>query len=103
MSPTADMLFLFSLCLNGIWLAKIIIRWAGDNSMRLVRATLTLFGLTVPIGFGVLVLHLSGSWFVVAKAVNGVVFPACLWCCVPLMELLPRPWGNAPEKKGKLR
>ena len=103
MSPTVDMLFLISLCLNGIWLAKLIIRWACDNAPRLVGAALVLFGLMVLSGLGVLVLHLSENWLIADKAVTRIVFPACLWCCMPLMELLPRPWGNAPKRKRKLR
>ena len=95
----ADELFLMSLGLNGIWLAKTIIRWAGDNSVRLVRATLVLLGLTILLGVGVLVLHLGGDWFSADKSVSGIVLSACLWCCVRLMELLPRPWGNAPKKR----
>ncbi len=75
---TADKLLLISLGLNGIWLAKVIIRWAGDNVTRLVRAMLMLLGLTVLLGFGVLVLHFSGSWFVVVKAVNDIAFTALL-------------------------
>ena len=96
---TADKVVLMSLGLNGIWLAKVIIGWAGDNAPRLVRAMLMLLGLTVLLGLGVLVLQFSGSWFVIAKAVNGVAFTALLWFCGPLMELLPRPWGNAPKKR----
>ena len=99
MSPTADKLFLLSLFLNGVWLAKTIIRWAGDNPARLVRTTLILFGLSVLSTLGVLVLHLSRDWFVADEALNGVVFTAFLCCCLPLMELFPRPWGNAPKKR----
>ena len=102
MSSLADSLLLMSLSLNGVWIATRIIRWAGSNSVWLVRITLGLFGLVVLLRLGVIAFHFSSEALDIDKAISSIAFSTCLWCCWRLMELLPRPWGNAPKKRKPL-
>ena len=99
MSPLVDFLLVISLSLNGIWIATRIIRWAGDNSTWLVRVTFGLLSLVVLLHISTLVFSLHSEAFAIERALDAIAFSASLSCCWRLMELLPRPWGNAPRKR----
>ena len=98
MTPISDVVLLLSLGANGTWLGNGIVCRLREKPARLVQVTLGLLGLTILLIVGVFVLH-HGILFTLDKSLSFVAMMACMQCCLPLMELAPRPWGNAPKKR----
>ncbi len=99
MTPITDVVLLLSLGANGMWLGNSIVQRFQLGSPQLVRATFGLLGTVIVLGIGVFVLHFHGAIYTIDKALCLVAIVACGHCCSRLMELLPRPWGNAPKKR----